>query len=68
MCVAVTRAAHKRRAPNNQATRVLGNNLFAAQAVLGGDDSTPIEMFTRFGDGFFYLRCFCSDDTKIEIR
>src|SRR5207245_3772665 len=66
MGIAVTRAAHERRAPNDQAPRVLGNYLFAAQAVLSGDDSALIEMFPRFGDGCFYLRCFCSDDTKVE--
>ena len=68
MCIAVTGAAHECRTPNDQTTRVLGNNLFTAQAVLSRDDGTLVEMLTCFGDGFFHLRCFRRDDTKIKFR
>src|SRR5229473_3131156 len=57
MCIAVTRAAHKCRASNDQTLRMLGNNFFTAQSVLSGDDGTPVEMFTGFRNGFFHLCC-----------
>src|SRR6266852_339679 len=68
MCVGVARAAHKRCAANDKSFCKVGNNLFAAEAVLRGKDSALFEKVRDGPHGVHGLRGFAGNNAQIEFR
>src|ERR1700722_7809812 len=67
MRVAMLGAAHESRAPNHLPAGVGGNDLFAPQPVLCGNNRTLVETMADVGNGLLHLSRLGRHDAQIAI-
>src|SRR4029077_2523585 len=68
MRVAVPSAAHECCSANHVSPRVLGQDFFAAHAVLSGNQRAFVKVAACADNRVLHLRCLCSDDAEIKLR
>src|SRR5207247_4735540 len=66
--VTVLGAAHEGRAANDLPSRVLGNDFFAPESILRGNNHPVIKMIADRSDRLRHLRCFRRYNSQIAIR